>query len=120
MAENKLTFDSIWVLVFDICGTITFHGKGELEITTCQSIAACAGLSCEHRPLQRGAYSILIHAKRTESAHPLVKQHVSNLHRGRVGPRARWEAEAVKWAPPPLCHPPSVCSPRPASLQKHE
>lgn len=30
-AENKLTFDTISLLAFDICSTITFHGKGEFE-----------------------------------------------------------------------------------------
>lgn len=30
-AENKLTFDTISLLAFGICSTITFHGKGEFE-----------------------------------------------------------------------------------------
>lgn len=55
-AENKLTFDTISPLVFDICGTITFHGKGEFEIITCQSIA---GFSSKHiRPHQDARSSL--------------------------------------------------------------
>ncbi len=48
-AENKLTFDTISPLVFDICSTITCHGKGGFEIITCQSVAACTSFS----PLNR-------------------------------------------------------------------
>ena len=54
-AENKPTFDTISPLVFDICSTITFLGKGEFDTITCQSEAACAGFSSKHIPLHQDA-----------------------------------------------------------------
>lgn len=94
--EHKLTFDTISLLVFDICSTITFHGNVELEIITCQSMAACAGFSSKHIRLHQDPCSsqwlrrndewkCSLWAVRPVAPAPLIKPYMSNLHRGWVG-----------------------------------
>lgn len=130
-AENKPTFDTISPLVFDICSTITFHGKGEFKIITCQSTEASAGFSSKRIRLHQHACSGLIKTwgwmkvlivswQAYSSFSPSLSCCVSNLHRDWVGQGAGREAWGVRWPPPLLCHPPSVCSPHSLSLQKYE
>lgn len=129
-AENKLTFDTNSLLVFDICSTVRFHGKGWVWKNMSVPSSPCWLLLWTRLTTRRCTFQSLIEcndkwkcllrAVRLLTPSPFIEQFVSNLHRGRVGQGARWEAVAVTWAPQLLCHSPSVCCPRPLSLSKDE